>query len=327
MKRFQWIILTGISAALASCQSNSSTDQVVSQTFVHKYGFDLSEREWEEREGDGQVVSTLKNGVKITRSYENGQLHGLTTHTFPNSSVIEKNLLYDQGTLLKETLNDPNGMPIREELYEFDDRTIVTVWNEKGVPLSVEEYEDDALREGDYYTPEHQLECKVEGGFGNRVKRDRNGSLLSRDKIEQGQIASRLTYHPNGEIQTVSHFQDYKLHGEQLKFTTAGKPLMTLHWNQGELEGVKVVYRNGYKVAEIPYAKGLKQGTELHYDDFGNLIAEIEWKDDKKHGSSQSHSEDETNTEWFFKGQSVNAERFQILETRDKIIADFSQGR
>ncbi|EKE07849.1 MAG: hypothetical protein ACD_17C00500G0002, partial [uncultured bacterium] len=73
-------------ALMTSCQTNHLLDQVVSQTFVHKYGFETSEEEWEAREQDGLVVSTLKNGVKVIRSYENGQLHGDTVYTFPHSA-------------------------------------------------------------------------------------------------------------------------------------------------------------------------------------------------------------------------------------------------
>ncbi len=111
--------------------SNDAENFVVSQKFVHKYGFDVSEEEWENRDQEGQIVSMLKNGVKIVHSYENGLLHGSTTYTFPHSAVVEKLLVYNQGTLLKEVLNDANGTPISEEAYEFDDRKIMTFWMRK----------------------------------------------------------------------------------------------------------------------------------------------------------------------------------------------------
>ncbi len=324
MKRMHWALFGSASALLFSCASNNSLDQVVSQTYVHKYGFDVSEEEWEERAQDGQVVTMLKNGVKITRSFENGHLHGPTTYSFPHSNVTEKLMVYDQGTLLKEAVNDPAGMPIREEIYEFDNRKIVTLWDEKGSPLSIEEYEDEILVEGKYYDSNHDLESQVEGGFGERTKRDRSGLLIEKDAIESGLIASRTTFHPSGQIHTVSHYHDYQLHGEQLKYTASGKPLMKLTWNHGVLDGLKIVYRNGTKVAEIPYVSGQKHGMEVHFDDLGNLTAEIHWKNDKKHGCSKFFSEETTDSEWFFKGQSVNAERYQMLETRDKIVADLS---
>ena len=321
----KYFLLVSSIVVLSACQnSNDSTAQVVSQKYIHKYGFDVSEDEWQQRSQEGQVVTMLKNGVKITRSYEDGQLHGPTTYTFPHSNVVEKTLVYDQGTLLKETQCDASGMPAKEEVFEFDDRTIITIWDEKGVPVSIEEYDDELLVEGKYYTSDHILDSVVEAGFGERIKRDRTGQLISRDKIEDGLIAQRISYHPNGQIHTVSHYHDYQLHGEQLKFTASGKPLMKLDWNHGVLDGHKIVYRNGLKIAEIPYNNGQKHGVERHFDDLGHLTAEIEWRGDKKHGSCNFYTEETTETEWFFKGQTVSAEKYEMLETRDKLLNDLT---
>lgn len=317
----KWLMILLV-AFCTSCFNTGPLDQIVSQTFVHKYGFETSEQEWEAREKDGQVVAVLKNGVKITRSYQGGQLHGPTTYTFPNSSIVEKLLVYDMGTLLKECQNDAEGMPVREEVFEFENRSVITLWDNKGVPLSVEEYDDEILMEGKYYTGEHVLEAEVVQGFGERMKRDRTGLLISRDAIQNGVIAARSTFHPNGNIHTISHYHDYQLHGEQTKFTVSGKPLMELNWNHGVLDGPKTIYRNGSKVAEVPYINGQKHGTELHFDDLGTLTAEIEWRNDKKHGVTKLHSEETTDTEWFYEGKVVNAEKFKLFESREKYFSD-----
>lgn len=308
--------------AFTACQTNSSLDQVVSQTYVHKYGFETSEKDWKAREQDGQVVSMLKTGVKVSQTFENGKLHGPSSYTFPHSSVIEKQQIFDEGVLLKEQTNDAAGMPVREEVYEFDNRIIITLWDDKGVPLSIEEYDDEILMEAKYYTPDHELEATVVGGNGQRIKRDRSGLLISRDDMKDGVMECRTTYHPNGNVHTVSHYDHYQLHGKQMKFTASGKPLMELNWVHNLLDGPKIIYRNGQKIAVIPYVEGKKHGTELHYDDLGFLTAEIEWRDDKKHGKTLLHTEEATDTEWFFKGQSVNADKFKILETRDKIASE-----
>lgn len=325
MKRIP--ILFAATLAMTSCQENSSATQVVSQTFVHKYGFETTEKDWAARDQDGQVVATLKSGVKVTSTYENGKLHGSTTHTFPHSSIVEKLLVYDQGTLLKERVNDASGMPMREELYEYDYRKVITLWDEKGVPLSIEEYEGDVLTSGKYFTAEHDLEGNVEDGIGTRVKRDRAGQLISKDEIANGSITARTTYHPNGSAHTVSHYRDHQLHGKQLKFAATGRPLMELDWENGVLDGVKTVFRNGSKVAVIPYALGQKHGTELHFDDLGNLTAEIDWRHDKKHGTTKLHSEEESETTYFFNGQSVSAEKFKVLETREHIVSEFNDNQ
>jgi len=310
---------------LSSCQSIVPPDQIVSQKFIHKYGFDVTGEEWDQRAQEGQVIVMLQNGVTITRAFENGNLHGPTTYTFPNSTTFEKILFYDQGSLLKQTVQDLHGVPIREEAYEFDDRLILTFWNEKGVPLSVEEYNGDLLVDGKYYSCEHELEAQVENGNGFRMKRERSGLLISRDQIENGIMSVRTTYHPNGQMHTVSHYHDYLLHGEQTKFTITGRPLMSLHWDRGILDGLKTVYRNGLKVAEIPYVQGQKHGMETHYDDLGNLIAEIMWRADKKHGFSKSYTEESQDTEWFFNGSIVSAEKYELLDMREQMIVDFQQ--
>lgn len=307
---------------LGSCCDDSS-GSVVSQKFIHKYGFDISEQEWEQREEDGQIVSMLKNGVRVAHTYENGSLHGPTTYTFPNSSVVERTLIYDQGNLLKEVVHDTAGLPMREEMYEFDNRTIITLWDEKGAPLSIEEYNGEILMDGKYYTADHDLESQVINGVGERVKRDRSGLLISRDQIENGIMIARTSYHPNALIHTISHYDSYQLHGIQQKFTSTGKSLMDLHWNHGILDGEKVIYRNGIKVAAIPYVNGQKNGLETHFDDLGNLTAEIEWKVDKKHGCSKLFTDETIDEEWFYKGSPVTAQKFGMLTDRAKMIADF----
>lgn len=318
MKRFIQIIFTIL---LGACQ-NTSVDQVVSQKFIHKYGFDLSEKEWEERTQAGQVITELKNGVKITHTYENGLLHGSTTYTFANSSKIEETHVYDQGNLLKKTICDFDGFPVREEVYEFDDRTIITFWDEKGVPLSLEEYDRDLLKEGKYFSSDHELTGEVINGKGKRIKRDRSGLLISIDQIEEGIMTARTTYHPNGQMHTVSHYHDYQLHGEQMKYTSSGRPLMSLCWEHGFLHGIKTVYRNGLKAAEVPYVHGQKQDTEFQYDDLGNLTAEILWHNDKKHGCSKFYTENGQESHWFFNGKRVTEQKFELLAMRDPTFSN-----
>ena len=312
---------------LSACSSGDTSNTVVSQKYVHKYGFDVSESEWEAREKEGQIVSILKNGEKVTNSYENGILHGTTTYSFPNSSIIEKLQVFNQGELLKEVVNDVNGIPISEEVYEFDDRKITTIWDEKGSPLSIEEYDGELLVEGKYFTANHEMEGQVEAGFGERYVRDRSGLLLSRDLIENGAVSTRTTYHGNGQIHTISHYHDYQLHGEQRKFASNGQPLMDLNWNHGVLDGMKIVYRNGNKVSEIPYINGQRHGMEYHYDDIGSLTANIEWKNDKKHGCSKFFSNQTAENEWFYKGAVVSQEKFEVLNSREEMIADLSFDR
>jgi len=311
------------SLLLGGCGGDNG-NEIVSQKYIHKYGFDVSESEWVDREKEGQIVLLLKDGEKVTNTYENGILHGISTSTFPNSSVVQKLLVYNQGVLLKEVVNDEAGIPISEDVYEFDDRRVTTFWDNNGSPLSVEEYDNDLLIEGKYFTSNHEMEGQVEAGFGERYSRDREGLLLSRDLIENGVASTRTNYHANGQIHSISHYHDYQLHGEQRKFASNGQPLMDLNWNHGTLDGMKIVYRTGHKVSEIPYINGQRHGLEYHFDEAGTLTANIEWKNDKKHGCSRFLNSDTTENEWFYNGAVVSQERFEMLNNREEMIADLS---
>lgn len=274
---------------------------MVSQRYIHKYGFDVSKNEWNERESDGKVVTLLENGVKVTESFENGVLHGPSSYTFPQSNTPEKIAIYDQGTLMKEVINDKKGVPIQEVAYEFDNRKVVTFWDQNGAPLSVEEYENDSLVEGSYYNSLGEVESTIENGTGLRVKRDRLGKLLLKDQMEKSNLVQRITFHPNGEIESISQFDNYLLHGEQKIFTPNGDLNMITQWNKGVLDGQKICYRDGIPFLEIPYANGKKNGVEKRFDDEGRLISETAYMDDLKHGPSIAYIGKESKTNWFYK--------------------------
>lgn len=321
MKNTFWLL--GCLGFLSSCCNNCGDENVVSQRYIHKYGFDISKADWEKREQDGQVIKTLDDGVTITQSYENSILHGPTTYSFPNSSIIEKVKVYDQGILLKEIIQNKAGMPVREEIFEFDDRVVLTLWDEKGAPMSIEEYEGDKLVEASYFSPKNEMEFCVQTAEGTRVRRDRQGQLLCKDTIENGYVVHRITYHPNGEVYSTSSFEDYFLHGEQLHYYADGTLSVKDIWNHGVLDGVKYVYQEGNIISETPYTMGKKEGVERHYNNSGMTIAEIHWKNDKRHGSSRFYSDHDTKIEWYYKDVAVNPEKFEVLENRSRMICDF----
>lgn len=295
------VIYSFIIAAVVSSCTSSLNNSVVSQRYIHKYGFDVSKNEWNDRESDGKVVTLLENGVKVTESFENGILHGPSSYTFPQSNIPEKIAIYDQGTLMKEVINDKKGVPIQEVAYEFDNRKVVTFWDQNGAPLSVEEYENDSLVEASYYNSLGEVESTIENGTGLRVKRDRMGKLLLKDQMEKSNLVQRITFHPNGEIESISQFDNYLLHGEQKIFTPNGDLNLIAQWDKGTLNGHKICYRDGIPFLEIPYVNGKKNGVEKRYDDEGKLISETAYMDDMKHGPSIAYKGKETKTDWFYK--------------------------
>lgn len=307
---------------LSSCQKKNEDQGFVSQHFVHKYGFEVSEKEWENRNKNGEIITALKNGITKTSSYKSGVLHGTETLTFPNSTIIQERLEYDEGKLIKKTVYDNTGLPIQEDSFDLDGKKIITKWDKNGVPLSMEEYEKELLWTARYYTSKNEMESSISEGKGTRIKRNREGLLLSQENVENGIITNRKTFHPSGEIQSLTCFLDYQIHGKQQTFSPAGKLLTSVNWDHGKINGIMTCYQEGQTTNEIPYVNGKKHGIEKEYDLKGALVKEIHWDNDKKHGSARSHFNDFTDIQWFWKGTAVDLQKFQELKLRDELMAD-----
>jgi len=318
MKGFLFIVPALL---VCSCSQKQKTE-VVSQNYYHKYGFEVAEKEWEERHKSGKVVSHLDNGVTITENYTNGIVDGPTIRTYPHSTLVQKKFVYDQGVLLKEILYDRKGLPIWEKDFEFEGQVVKTTWNQQGIPQSIEEFKEDKLLEAKYYDSKHEKESTITNGFGTKIKRNRKGTLLYKETIEDGIVTKRVTYHPNGKVQSESTYKDLELHGPQTTFSPEGDVLSEATWVEGVLHGDKVLYRNGLKAQETPYVFGKKHGVETFYKN-GELTAEIRWRDGIKHGSSRYYTANNSSIEWYFRDKKVTRNQFESLEQKDKIIADF----
>jgi antitoxin component YwqK of YwqJK toxin-antitoxin module len=320
MKKLSYVI--AISAfLLISCEKSNNTN-VVSQNFVHKYGFDVSEKEWKDRNSEGQVVSVLKTGITVNQTYSNGILHGPTTYSYPHSNIVHKCYLYEEGSLLKIVVNDHRGIPYFEEAYEYDNKRILTFWNQTGVPLKKEEYENNQLVYGQYFDSNNQKESSIENGTGIRINRNRKGVLLSKDLFQDGKLLTRTGFYENGTLQSETSYSDYILNGEQKKYSTTGNIALQQTWNKGKLDGLKVLYKDNTRVAEIPYMLGKKDGVEKHYHLDGTLAGEVHWVQGQKHGSDRKYENDETKIKWFFRGENIAPGQFELKEFEEKMLSE-----
>ncbi len=298
-----------------SCQSSSCG--VVSEKFVHKYGFVVSKQEWEERGEEGQKISLLENGIEINRSYQEGLLHGPCTYTFPYSSQTRREEIYDQGDLLSVKFFDRQGIPVYEETFLIDNIKEISYWDKNGAPIAVEKYQGPLLSEGVYYTPFHEVEGKVAKGGGLRTLRDRDGVLLYQDRMEKGFLRQRTTYHPNGKVHQVIHYENYLPQGRKEEFTFLGNLRMISHWDKGILHGEKIDFREGRKFRRSLYNKGTLEGVQDRFDEEENLVQKTPFHEGKKHGEALALEKNEWKSSWFFQGKLVSEERFFQLEQKE----------
>ncbi len=318
------ILFVAVLAFLASCQNKRDENPVVSKRYVHKYGYAVSQEEWESRDYPGQVVSTLRDGVTVTTSYEHGIMHGPCTYTYPHSQTVETYFLYNNGNLAKEIKYDRHGMPTREEIRLSPSRYSVTTWYTNGSPLNIEEYAGEELVEGQYFSSANEIEARVDKGNGKRILRDVHGLLVSRDTIEKGYLVKRESFYPNGAPENISTYSFNQLHGERRAYSPDGEPVAIEEWKNGKLHGLATSFNNGVKISEILYLDGQKNGMERHYIDGDIISQEFSWENDKRHGPCVYYVDGHSRTEWFYDGSTVSKRRFDELNRLDEMISHIS---
>ncbi len=310
--------LTSFCLILLTSGCQSSSCGMVSEKFIHKYGFVVSKKEWEERGREGQRVSLWDNGIEVNSSYQEGLLHGPSTYTFPYSPQVKKEEIYDQGELLSVRFFDRQGVPVYEETFVIDGIRELSYWDNNGAPIAFEKYQGGLLLEGVYYTPLHEIEGKITKGTGLRTFRDREGILLYQDRMERGFLKQRTTYHPNGKVHQIVHYDNYLPQGRKEEYTFLGNLRMISHWDKGILHGEKMDFREGKKFRRSLYHRGTLEGVEDRFDPEENLIQKTPFHEGKKHGEALALEKNQWKSHWFFQGRSVSKERFLQLEQKEQ---------
>jgi len=290
-------------------------EEIVDNKYIHKYGVMVPPEDWSQRGENGKVVSTLKNGVIVTRNFSNGSLNGETTYTFPHSETIEKMETYVEGNLKTELTYYSSGIPMKEIQYVSPVFQNVTVWYEGGSPQLREKYKDSFLIDAEYFNSSHQIESLVENGNGTRINRDQYGQFLSTDTIEHGDVILKTISHADGTPKEIIPFSNHKIHGLRKTFHPGGEPHTVEEWVENTQHGLTTFYQNGEKISEISYASGKKNGVERRYRDGNDVVEEISWKDDVKHGPSVTYVGDIQKTDWYYHGKFTSKINYELLAT------------
>ena len=321
MKNRFFALLGLLGLAVCGCKNGNQEDQVVSQSYVHKYGYAISAEDWETKTYPGQEVTTLRNGVTMTTTYENGIQHGPTTYTYPHSQTVEHYYLYNLGTKVKEISYDPAGIPMREWVQLSPTRQSITLWYKEGSPMSVEELVGDELLDGQYFTIRNEIDSKVQRGAGVRSVRSREGTLLAKEVFEEGYAIKKETFYSNGSPESIAYYLRGALHGEKRTFAQTGEPLAIEEWVNNQLHGKSTYFKNGNRYLEVSYLYGEKNGIERQFVDGDVISQEITWENGLKHGEAVLYSKEKTDHEWYYEGKHVSRHKFDELNKLDVIIS------
>lgn len=306
--------LTGCCCTGSPIPQSYGRVEVVDECYVHKYGVEVPANDWQERGREGQVVTTLKNGVVMTHNYVAGVLDGDSTFTFPHSDTIEKTETYSRDDLIAETFFYRSGTPRQKIAYEGSpNRRTVTSWYSNGNLQSTEYFDRNYLIAGDYLNATGQTESKIVDGNGSKSRRDPYGNLESIDSFQNGNLVLSTTYHPNGTPKEMTPYNHGVIDGQVKLFLPSGEPLSIEEWKQGHRTGLTIAFENGEKISETYYTNGLKNGIERHFRDSSVVVEEITWINDIKHGPSTTYVKDYVKTDWYFKGKPVTQIAFERM--------------
>lgn len=323
MEYFRYSAIVALSLNLFACsrQPSETGGEVLDQKYVHKYGVAVPSEFWETSGEDGQVVSTMADGVVVTRSYKGGILEGETSYTFPHSSQIQKKEFYAQGQLVKQIELFIDGTP--KSALDFNTpepgTQTLSFWYFSGAPKSIERFQGQQLLSGEYFTLDNQRDALVENGRGTRLIRDDYGQLESTDIIVDGMLNSRKTYYPNNSPKEIVSHQNNAIHGIKQTFHPGGEPNTIEQWANGRQDGVTTLFFHGEKYAEVPYVNGKKKGIERRYQDGNQLVQEISWDNDLLNGPSTTYAGSTTKTEWFYQGNPVTESNYQFITNRPMV--------
>ena len=303
-------LLAGVAT---SCTQGQKGDRhVVKQTYVHKYGVEVTPEDWQQRGQNGQVITKLDSGVVMTRNYIGGVLHGQALQTFPHSDQIATRESYVGGVLTTEIAYTLGGSPKCETQYD-DDAKAVTCWFENGTPQSQEHFIGSRLDSAEYYDVDNKICARVIEGNGTRLIRDAYGTIVAHDTIDDGMLIERTTLHVNGAPKEILTYVNDVIEGSVKRFLPIGEPQSIEEWVNGKQHGITTIFQNGEKYAEVPYVLNVKEGVEKRFRDNGNLLVEeITWNNGQRHGPTYIHLDGSTRTEWFYKGANVSRALFDL---------------
>lgn len=315
MKYRALMALIPLCVTITACQQRCCDPQeVLCETYVHRYGVEVPPEEWSEQGSSGRVVSTRKDGVTVTKTFNSGVLDGEMTYTFPLRSQTERCEQYDNGRLVKRQSFYVSGLPCEEIDYSQAPAITTKCYYDQGSQRAVETTTNGRITQAKYYNLAGNVETGVEEGCGKRTNRDSFGQVASVDTIKDGAMVLRTTYHPNGIPQAQMNYQDNVIHGTVKTFKPAGDPNSIELWNRGMQEGITTLYEDGEKCAEVPFVRGCRCGVEKRFCDAGErVVEEITWVDNVRHGPAYRYLNGKVVEEWYFHGQKTTRDGFERL--------------
>lgn len=117
--------------------------------------------------------------------------------------------------------------------------------------------------------------------FTGHYKGKAMGKVIEYDVVDGKRDGIFAVYHENGNIETMGYLKENKNHGEWKYFYPNGIPESVGKFTDDQPDSVwNWFYMTGTLMQEGRFDSGKKEGEWKFYDDFGNLSAVLQYKDD-----------------------------------------------
>ena len=299
----------------------TTTNEVISRSYIAKYLGKVSESEWEKRGSHGEVITIYNNGITVCENYLEGRLQGRTTHTYPHSDKVAQVRLFEEGRLLKEVNYYPSNLIKQEITFNTSSPGTRTIKNyrEDGTINAVETFQGSFIVEGQYFDAKAKFLSSITLGAGERSFVDECGKITFTENVINGAIVQRTSYYPNGSVKNRISFKNNQIEGTSQHFLPSGAPTRIELWVAGKQNGTTTLFERGEKTIEITFINGKKNGLEKRFKNSSTIAEEISWNEGVRDGASTIYANGEGFTTWYFEGKKVNQMTYDVLSlTRTK---------
>jgi antitoxin component YwqK of YwqJK toxin-antitoxin module len=241
--------------------------------------FDGMAKVWNEK---GKLLSQM--------NYEKGSLHGPSIYYDPEEGFMIKFVPYVRDKIEGKVMEYTKDQKILSETsYKngIKQGKSVGYWKENS-PSYVEEYQNGLLEEGEYFSSESVLLCKVHNGEGKKAF-FKDGFVGKMAEHKKGVIAGKVEiFDPSKNLLSTYQIHNGKKQGEEilyyLKEETGGNellPKLCLYWENDLLSGqIKSFYPSGQIESQKQMSSNKKNGTFCAWYQDGKMMFIEEYEDD-----------------------------------------------
>jgi antitoxin component YwqK of YwqJK toxin-antitoxin module len=234
---------------------------------------------------DGECTTWDEQGNKnAVFRYQKGTLEGIS-ETFYAGGETRSITFYENG--LKEgieTFYAPDGTIMQTVSFKNDLRdgpAIGYIQNDR--QQWDEEYQENLLKNGHYFSAQGILLSSVQDGNGLRTLFS-NEIMASQEEIKNGRVEGVISiFDEGGRVEKKYEIHDGQKSGPEFRYyPESGKNRLEINWHEGYIHGsVRTWYENGALESQKEMAQNNKNGISMTWYVDGSLMLVEEYANDK----------------------------------------------